>query len=253
MTTTTIEVSRIPALEHDEAMALASVEYDRLAAAARALAPDDWQRRTDCPAWTVQQLLAHNLGNMEAAASVPRLATLQLKAMRRAKREGIEVLDAMTAIQVDERAGLSPAELIAGIERVAPKAVAGRRRTPGILRRKVRIPIGDGGPNRPLGFLIDAVFTRDVWMHRVDLSRATGHPMEITAEHDGRIVADIVGEWVRAHGQPCTLVLGGPAGGTYVAGGTVAGERIEIDAVEFCRTLSGRAAGSGLLSTTVPF
>jgi hypothetical protein len=31
------------------------------------------------------------------------------------------------------------------------------------------------------------------------------------------------------------------------------GERLELDAVEFCRTSSGRAEGAGLLSTFVPF
>jgi hypothetical protein len=37
----------------------------------------------------------------------------------------------------------------------------------------------------------------------------------------------------------------------YVAGD--GGEYIELDAVEFCRILSGRAKGTGLLSTEVPF
>jgi hypothetical protein len=60
-----------------------------------------------------------------------------------------------------------------------------------------------------------------------------------------------VAEWAGRHGQPFTLVLDGPAGGTFLAGG--GGDRYELDAVEFCRILSGRSGGSGLLSQEVPF
>ncbi len=88
-------------------------------------------------------------------------------------------------------------------------------------------------------------------MHRVDTARATGREMALTPEHDGRIIADVVAEWARRHGEPFHLVLTGPAGGEYVVGED--GERLTIDAVEFCRTLSGRAAGTGLLTQEVPF
>jgi hypothetical protein len=101
-----------------------------------------------------------------------------------------------------------------------------------------------------IGFLLDTILTRDPWMHRVDIARATGIDLVLTSEHDGRIIADVVAEWARRHGQPFTLTLTGPAGGHYTAG---AGEDITIDAVEFCRILSGRAPGTGLLTQEVPF
>jgi hypothetical protein len=102
-----------------------------------------------------------------------------------------------------------------------------------------------------LGYLLEVIFTRDTWMHRVDIARATSHELVLTPEHDGRIVAGVVAEWARRHGQAFTLHLLGPAGGTYTMEG--GGEEITIDAVEFCRTLSGRAAGAGLLAQEVPF
>ena len=74
-------------------------------------------------------------------------------------------------------------------------------------------------------------------MHRVDIARATGHTMVLTAEHDGRLVADLVVEWAITHGEPFTIDLDGIAGGTYVSG--TGGEHVHIDAVEFCRVLSG--------------
>ncbi len=102
-----------------------------------------------------------------------------------------------------------------------------------------------------LGYLIDVVLTRDTWMHRVDLSRATGRELSLSSGHDGRIVADVVSDWARRHAQPFTLVLNGPAGGMYTHGH--GGEHVELDAVEFCRVLSGRGTGAGLLSHFVPF
>ncbi len=102
-----------------------------------------------------------------------------------------------------------------------------------------------------VGYLFDIIHTRDPWMHRIDITRATGRHLELSATHDGRIVADVVAEWARRHGQPFTLTLAGPAGGSYHAGD--GGVHLAFDAVEFCRTLSGRGAGEGLLRTTVPF
>jgi hypothetical protein len=102
-----------------------------------------------------------------------------------------------------------------------------------------------------MGYLLDTILTRDAWMHRVDIARATGRELALTAEHDGRIVADAVGEWARRHGQPFSLELTGPAGGTFTRGS--GGEAINLDAVELCRIFSGRGVGGGLLTHEVPF
>jgi len=52
--------------------------------------------------------------------------------------------------------------------------------------------------------------------------------MVLTADHDGRLVANTVAEWARRHGQPFTLVLSGPAGGQWRAGD--GGEQIALAA-----------------------
>ena len=96
----------------------------------------------------------------------------------------------------------------------------------------------------------DVILTRDPWMHRTDIARATGADNPLTADHDGVLVADVVTEWAARHAQPYTLHLTGPAGGRWQRGG---GEQIELDAIEFCRILSGRAPATGLLNTQVPF
>jgi hypothetical protein len=61
----------------------------------------------------------------------------------------------------------------------------------------------------------------------------------------------VVADWAARHSRPFKLELTGPAGGTFHAGH--GGVGLGVDAVEFCRTLSGRATGTGLLSTWVPF
>jgi hypothetical protein len=88
-------------------------------------------------------------------------------------------------------------------------------------------------------------------MHRIDIHRAIGRPLEVDAGHDARVVADIVAEWADRHGQPYRLVLGGPAGGTFERGD--GGEVQQLDAVEFWRVVFGRVSGTGLLAIGVVF
>jgi hypothetical protein len=174
----------------------------------------------------------------------------QMRAYRGAKNG--PMIDAMTALQIRDRTELTPDKIVARFERAAPRSVRARRRMPGLVRRmpmKVDPPFDRDGWR--LGYLMDVIYNRDAWMHRIDVSRAIGRDMVLTPEHDGRLVADVVAEWARRHGKPFTLILTGPAGGTFVAAD--GRERIELDPVELCRTLSGRAQGAGLLSTEVPF
>jgi hypothetical protein len=88
-------------------------------------------------------------------------------------------------------------------------------------------------------------------MHRVDLADATGRALDLTPEHDGQIVADVVQEWAERHGRPYSLTLTGPAGGSWTHGH--GGPTFDMDAIEFCRVASGRGTAEGLLETQVPF
>ena len=92
------------------------------------------------------------------------------------------------------------------------------------------------------------IITRDVWMHHIDITRAASKELEVTADYDGRLIADVVADWGRRHGRAFRLVLEGPAGGTHVQDGADEQEEHQLDAVEFCRILSGRLAGTGLLT-----
>ena len=241
-----------PGIARPLALDLAAREYDRYADQLRQLSPEDWSRPTDCPAWDVQALVAHSIGMAEMSASVVETAR-QMRAA--SKRQGAgEQIDALTAVQVDKHVHRPPAELVRRWVEVGPRATRARRRTPGLARRH-NMPgdhlVGDRRERWRLGFLVDVCYTRDVWMHRMDIAKATGRDPVLTADHDGVLVADIAREWAARHGQPCTLTLTGPAGGSRQWGQD--GPALELDAVEFCRILSGRASGEGLLQQPVPF
>jgi uncharacterized protein (TIGR03083 family) len=248
-TTSTTRVQDIAPLSRAEAMSLAAAEYDRFLDLLRSLRPEEWRRPTECEAWDVQAMATHLLAEAESHYSLREMAH-QMRAYRKAKSG--PMIDAMNALQVRDRADLTPDEIVARFERAVPRSVRARRRMPGLVRR-VRLKVDPPFEKErwPLSYLMDVIYTRDTWMHRGDISRATGRDIALTPEHDGRIVADIVAEWARRHGQPLTLELTGPAGGTYVAG--EGGEHTQLDAFEFCRIVSGRAQGTGLLTTAVPF
>ena len=241
------DVLALPRLGGHEARAIAETEYRRFADVLAALAPADWLRPTDCPAWDVRLLVAHVLGATEANASPPEM----LRQLRRGRRGRAIEVDPVSETQVRERRDLDPPVLRRRFDHAVPAAVAWRARW---SRFAGGVPMRVGAPVHetwPVHYLMDVIYTRDVWMHRVDISRAVGRAPHLTAEHDGRVVADVVTDWARRHRQPFALTLDGPAGGRFKAG--IEGSHVASDAVEFCRTLSGRATGQGLLSTPVPF
>lgn len=236
------------AMTYGDWMAAAEDEYRRLDRLLRSLSDEDWSRRTDCTEWDVRAMVAHLVGAAASNASVRELVR-QARAARRVDRDG-DFVDKVNEVQVRERADRTPEQLVADLADVAPRAVRGRRRVPRPLRA-VPVPFGPPLGTRPLGYVLGCIYTRDAWMHRVDISRVTGGDLEVTADHDGRIVADVVAEWAERHGAPYRLHLTGPAGGTWERG--TGGEELRLDAVEMMRVVSGRAPGTGLLATTVPF
>ncbi|MEP7048619.1 MAG: maleylpyruvate isomerase family mycothiol-dependent enzyme [Ilumatobacteraceae bacterium] len=255
MNTTILPVDRIKPIGRAEAGQLATDENGRILALLGSLSDDDWSAQTDCTGWDVRALAGHLLGAMENFGSVGSLMHI----MRAAKKEarGGSFVDGMTAVQVRERSGLSTVQLLERMAVASPRSARFRSRMPSPLRAMpMKQELLSGATESwKMGYLLDVILTRDTWMHRVDICRATGRDMVMTAEHDGRIVAHAVAEWAKRHGQPFTLELSGPVGGMF---GSAAATRddlqpIKLDAVELCRIFSGRATGDGLLAQEVPF
>lgn len=250
MTMTATPIAEVPAITHTEAHKLAVAENERMLDLLRSLDHDDWTKPTDCPAWDVRALAGHVLGGMESFSSTRQLVHI-IRAASKAAGDGAFV-DGMTRVQVAERAGLERGELLERLAAAGPRSARWRNRVPAPLRRMpMKEEVGGQPETWRLGYLLDIILTRDTWMHRVDIARATGRDVVLNPDHDGRIVADAVAEWARRHGASFTLELSGPAGGAFSSG--AGGEHLNIETVEFCRVLSGRGTGAGLLATEVPF
>ena len=237
-------------ITRSEARVLAETEFTRFAELAASLTPDEWATPTDCTGWDVRTMALHILGSADAQASVREF----MHQMRRGMPLNKEIdshhwVDGLNELQIRERDRLTNGELAAQLAAVGPKAVKGRWGTPPPMRF-MPIPFGPPIGWRPLKYLLDVGFTRDVWAHRIDIHAVIGRPMHLTTDHDGRLIADIVAEWAELHGQPFDLVLTGPVGGRFTQG--VGGEHVEIDALDFIRTLSGRLPGTGVLSRSLP-
>jgi uncharacterized protein (TIGR03083 family) len=245
----------VPRVKHEEAMQIAATENARVREVLEALAPAEWDVATDCVGWTVRDIVVHLIASAEAQSSPIEFAR-QVWAGRPLTREigGNHWVDGVNEAQLRARRAWTPDALPRRWTIAAAAALSGRRRMPALLRALPVLPLGSPlGTHlgwKPLGYLFDIGFTRDVWMHRVDMARAVGQKLVLTAEHDGRIVADIVAEWAGLHGDPFTIDLRGPAGGCYAARG--GGTPIKLDAVEFVRILSGRGQGAGVLEHKLP-
>ncbi len=250
MTIAATLVGDIPAIGRAEARVLAATENQRVLQLLCSLSEDDWAKPTDCPAWDVRALTGHVLGAMEGFSSLGQFVHI-MRAASKAAGDG-PFVDGMTAVQVQERAGLDRADLLERVRVAGPKASRWRSRVPAPFRRvPIKEHVNGVEETWRMGYLLDVILTRDTWMHRVDIAQATGRELVTTAEHDGRIVADAVAEWARRHGRSFILELTGHAGGAFVAGS--GGEELTFDAVELCRIFSGRNSGAGLLATQVPF
>ena len=245
----------IPAIGHAEAMRLTAAENTRLLTQLRGLTDQQWTAPTDCTGWTVRDVAVHLIASAQAQAN-PVEFFRQVVTGRRLTAEigGSHWVDGLNEAQLRARTDWTPAVLPDRWERHSAAALKARRRMPAPVRALPLLPIGTGlGVQigwQPLRYLFDMGFTRDVWTHRIDIARAAGVQPELTPEHDGRIIADIVAEWSRRHGQPYTLTLTGLAGGDFRAG--VGGEPQTVDAGEFVRILSGRAQGPGILRHKLP-
>lgn len=248
MTTTNIDtVERITSRE--EATRLAIAAYTSLIADLERLDLQEWEVTTVCAPWTVADMVRHVIGAAKGTAATRELIRQQAYGARHKNKFSGNALDATNSLQVHDHRDLSPAQLIEELQTIAPAAVRGRMKKPSIINR-ITVPVASSGstavgmPSKlNLGELMRVVYTRDVWLHRIDIARALGHDLEVDSDVDGRIVEDVSREWADRHGVPVDLKLTGPAGGHYVRGSN--GPSIEMNAIDFCWILSGRDSYDG--------
>ncbi len=249
--TTTVDITSITRIDHDEAMRITAVENAKFGDLMRSLSPEQWSLPTECTRWDVRAMAAHLVGSAASQAS-PREFFRQKRGGKPICRELDSPFwwDGMNELQVRERASCTTEQLIAEWTTASADALASRTKMPRPLARLKLLKLPQPVGRQSLAYLFDIGFTRDVWAHRIDIAYARGTEPDHEAGHDGRILADIIAEWAVTHGQPFTLVLDGPAGGTYVQG--VGGDPIHIGVADFVRTLAERTTGGGVLQHTLP-
>lgn len=201
MSTTVTNTTAKGPLSHPEAMQLQATELERTLDLLRSLDETDWSAQTECPDWDVHHMYLHVLGACDAAASMRENLHQMRAAKRHQKSDGGPLEAGLSAVQVRERLDVTPAELVERLTAIAPVTVRKRTKLPALMRRmKMKID-GPVVEKWSLGYLVDTIYLRDLWMHRIDTARATGRELVLSADHDGCIVADVVAEWGRRHGR----------------------------------------------------
>ena len=199
---------------------------------------NDWQRPTDCPEWDVRALVSHLVAQCEDGLRLRTSLRRELAGRRR--YPGKTSVDAHMAVQVDEHQAEPGPDLAERFAQLWPRAVQARRSRPAALRRITASSGIPGMPRFSLGYLLDIIYNRDLWMHRLDLARATGQPFAI-GDHDRHIVEqailDLALTWPAA---PVAMQLTGPADGTWLIGSGEPAAVIRAEATAWMRALAGR-------------
>lgn len=252
MTTTAIRAAALPQTSPDTARDVAAAEYDALLLAVDAFDAADWDRPTDCTEWRVRDMVAHLAGAAEEACRLPVMLRHLGGAVVDLRRGRGDLVDLLCAVQIRDRSHLSDTELAADLRRWAAGAPGGRRRQPRPLRRVVLPAFAGLGRGARLAYLLDVVYVRDVWLHRVDLHRATGREMPLGAG-EGEVVAQVVRDLDRAWSGPAlVLELTGRGGGRWQVGEGTPVATITEDAVALMRLLSGRSDECALATVGDP-
>lgn len=243
---------QIAPLSHAEAYQMALAELNNFVALLQTLSEEDWLKPTYCALWNVRQMVAHVAGAQEGYLSFKHFKRQMIsKELKPYAKQGLKMIDATNQLQVDDRKNSTPAELIAELKEIGPVAIHNRHNLPLILRA-IRLYLPILGYNR-IDYLTDLIYTRDMWMHRVDISKATGREMTLTPRHDGRITNFAVRDLAKLafrklKGNSVVYHLKGVAGGSWLIGQSlVAQATLEMDTLDFHLLAAGRYSAKEML------
>jgi uncharacterized protein (TIGR03083 family) len=233
-----VRVSELPGMDRATAQDLSVQLANALITDLAALEPREWTLPTDCDRWLVRDIVAHIVGWNEALADFSEM-THQFAAGLRRTREFGNPVDAQNEIQVEERRDLSTDELLERLRATSATAARRRRLVSTVIGRVPLYHSFFGGWTN-VGYVANATFPRDLFVHRIDISRATGRPLELGGA-ETRLVQDIARDWFQRSGANARLELSGSAGAVFVSNGEPEAT-IKADVIEFVRFLFGRAS-----------
>jgi uncharacterized protein (TIGR03083 family) len=244
----------IAKITHLEAGVLAREELARFIHLVETLQDDDWIHPTYCNLWSVRDVLAHQAGSYAAFASWAefRRQFINNPYLKTEKQQ----VDGINRRQIEDRIGKTPAELLAELREVGPKAINTRQKLPTFLRALHILPMGPPVGVTTVSYLTDEIYPRDTWSHRLDISHATGRDIRLTPEHDGRITALIVQDLngtllTKLNEKAVIYELTGPAGGVWQIGKGMPTATLRMDVIDFHLVASGRVSGEVTLRKKV--
>ncbi|MFD7918017.1 maleylpyruvate isomerase family mycothiol-dependent enzyme [Streptomyces sp. NPDC059740] len=194
------------------------------------LAEPEWNRATDCPGWSIRDVVSHIIGLECEALGDPRPIHSLPRDLYHVRSEFARYME----VQVDVRRHHTAPEMLAELE----YTVIRRSRQ---LREEKRAP--DAVVRSPIGerTLEEALWLRafDVWVHEQDLRRALGKPGSL--DSPGAYVARDT--FLRGLPKVVAKDAGAPAGSAVVF--DVSGP------VEFMRTVRVDEQGNGTIDGSV--
>ncbi|GAA0502766.1 maleylpyruvate isomerase family mycothiol-dependent enzyme [Saccharopolyspora thermophila] len=238
--TTIVRAHDVARTDHAHATDLMRPEVEAMQALLGELPAAEWLVETDCPGWTVRGVVSHLIGNAEV--------TLDNELMARRVREGTEryprlpLLNAMNEAAVDGWRDRQTNELATEFTRLWWQLLDALPSMPDAVRDRM---FDSGYPDVPpvsLGYVVDVVLTRDMWMHRIDICRATGRTFATHAHDRGvveQVLRDLDDEWA---GPAFVLHLTGAVPGDWQIGDDAPVAALQGDALGVMRSLSGRRA-----------
>jgi uncharacterized protein (TIGR03083 family) len=160
--------------------------------------------------------------------------------------------DGINDLQLAERSGKLPKELTAELSRVGPVAVKK-------WAYQFRFAKLFGLPHPVPGWLsmrhlMWVIHSRDTWMHRLDICRATNRKFEQTVGHDTRIAELVMLDVARSpsrQGHSAVIIdLSGVSGGVWKIGSGEASSTVKMDVLDFNIYASGRTSYEQALACT---
>lgn len=243
------QAEAIAPIDRHEAAQVAAFELEQVLNLLEQLDGDDWRQPTDCTEWNVQDMTAHLAGGCAGWANMKDFLR-QTVLNPHIRRMDIPV-DAINRRELEDRAQQTPRQLIDELRQVGPRAVRNRRILPGLLRR-IHIDAKPMPGKMSIAYLVDVIYTRDQWMHRMDICRATDKTWVSNPHHDTRILDLIVLDMAQtmAGRYPVIVNIAGALNVSYRFGSDEAQAEIETDLFTFNRRASGRITTNEALETT---
>ncbi|MGW5641298.1 maleylpyruvate isomerase family mycothiol-dependent enzyme [Saccharopolyspora sp. NPDC003752] len=236
--TTIVRAHDVARTEHAHAAEVLRPEVEAMRALLGELSAEEWLMTTDCPRWSVRDVVAHVLGNAEVALAPDLLVLRAREGALRYPR--LYRLDAMNEMAVDAWRDRQAGELAAEFAPLWRQVI---RALPGMTESVRGQTFDTGYPGMlpvAMGYVVDVVLARDMWMHRVDICRATGRAFT-AHEHDRGVVEQVLRDLDDAWtGPPLVLELTGVVSGGWQIGADAPVATVRGDAIGVLRMFSGR-------------